>query len=270
MARTLAGAGPERTNRLILIGAIALAVVAAVLVFAGLSSFGGGGGSTAIGSTVSVVIATQDIAPGTKITSDMLETAVIPQKSAIQDVFTDKAPAEGLIARYPLQAHEQVTATKLGQGSGNVPGITDLIPTGLRAFSIPIDEKTSVGGLILPGDHVDVTAVFTKGNADGNSATLLQNVLVLAVGQNAAKATTRLDSNGNPLPADQQSVGAPSDTDPNAKAKSITVAVNPQDIAALALATDQGTIYLSLRPPGDASAVPSTAGQPADAGAPAP
>jgi Flp pilus assembly protein CpaB len=94
-------------------------------------------------------------------------------------------------------------------------------------------------------------------------------VLVLAVAQETGKATARLDAQGNPLPADDQTLGAPSDTDPNAKAKSVTVAIDPKDQATLALAIDQGTIYLSVRPPGDAANVPSEAGAGGNAAAPA-
>jgi pilus assembly protein CpaB len=164
----------------------------------------------------------------------------------------------GLTATYPLQKHDQLSATKLGQGADDGKGLTGVIPSGKRAVAIPISETTSVGGLIVAGDRVDITAVYDKQTSNGTSAasTLLQNVLVLSVGQNAAKAVARLDANGKPLPEDSQVVAPPSDTDPNAKAKTITVAVDPQDVAVLALAQDQGKIYLSLRPPGDDAAVP--------------
>jgi pilus assembly protein CpaB len=257
MARTLAGAGPERTNRLILIGAIALAVVAAVLVFASLRNFGGGSGSNSIGGTVSVVVAAQDIKAGTKITSDMVTTAVIPSKVMVEGAVTDKQAAVGLTNLYPIYKNDQVSAPKLGQGDSKC-GFTCAIPNGLVAVSVPISETTSVGGLIQPGDHIDVTAVYNKANGD-NATSLLQNVLVLAVGQNAAKATAQLDANGNPLPADSAAVVAPDNQDPNNKARTLTVAVNPLDVGTLALATTQGTVYLSLRAPGDTTTVPAPA-----------
>ncbi len=255
MARTLAGAGPERTNRLILIGAIALAVVAAVLVFASLSSFGGSDNTNSIGGTVSVVVAAQDIKAGTTITGDMLTTAVIPSKVLVNGAVTDKQAAVGLVNLYPIYKNDQVSAPKLGQGDKNC-GFRCAIPNGMVAVSVPISETTSVGGLIQPGDYIDITAVYNKSNGD-NATGLLQNVLVLAVGQNAAKPTAQLDSNGNPLPADSAAVVGSDNTDPNNKAKTLTVAVNPQDVGTLALATTQGTVYLSLRPPGDTTIVPA-------------
>lgn len=256
MARTLAGAGPERTNRLILIGAIALAVVAAVLVFASLSSFGGGSDNNSIGGTVSVVVAAQDIKAGTTISADMLTTAVIPSKVLVDGAVTDKQAAVGLVNLYPIYKNDQVSAPKLGKTESSNCGLPCAIPNGMVAVSVPISETTSVGGLIQPGDYIDITAVYGKSNGD-NATSLLQNVLVLAVGQNAAKPTAQLDSNGNPLPADNAAVVGPDNQDPNNKAKTLTVAVNPQDVGTLALATTQGTVYLSLRPPGDKTIVPA-------------
>ncbi|HYM14612.1 MAG TPA: Flp pilus assembly protein CpaB, partial [Dehalococcoidia bacterium] len=204
---------------------------------------------------VSVVVAGQDIKAGTKLTADLLTTALIPSKSVVDGAVTDKKAAVGLTTLYPMQKNDQISAVKLGQTASGPCGFRCTIPTGMVAVSVPISETTSVGGLIQPGDYVDITAVYTR-SAGNNATSLLQNVLVLAVGQNAAKPTARLDAKGNPLPADSQAVVAPSSQDPNAKAKTLTVAVNPRDVPAIALATDQGKVYLSLRPPGDTSTAP--------------
>jgi pilus assembly protein CpaB len=269
MARTLAGAGPERTNRLILIGAIALAVVAAVLVFASLSSLGGGGGNGIAGGSKVVVVAAQDIKAGTKITSDMVTTAVLPDKTLVDGAVVDKQAVVGLTTLYPIYKNDQISSPKLGQTESSACGFRCTIPPGMVAVSVPISETTSVGGLIQPGDYIDITALYTKGNGDSASS-LLQNVLVLAVGQNAAKPTARLDSSGQPLPAQDSAVVGPDNQDPNNKAKTLTVAVNPQDVATIALATDQGKVYLSLRPPGDTTIVPAAPADTAAQDAPAP
>lgn len=255
MARTLTQAGPERTNRLILMGAIGLAVLAAILAFAGLNTFGGGGGGSSLGPDVRVVVAAQDIAAGTKISGDMLTVSTVPRGLLIDGAIADPKLAEGLTALYPVQKNDQLSATKLGQTEKQL-GFTGTIPDGMRAISLPVSETTSVGGLVVAGDRVDITVVLGgSGSGAKQATTLLQNVLVLSVAQNAAKPVARVDANGTPIPEGGQST-SPDNTDPNAKAKSITVAVDPKDVPLLALAQDGGTIYLSLRPPGDAAAVP--------------
>ena len=258
MARSLTHAGPERSNRLILFGAIGLAVVAAIGAFGILSNFGGGSSnSSGFGATANVVVAATDIKAGTKITPDMLDIATLPTRAVVAGAITDKSAVVGLTTLYPLQKNDQISAATLGQSEQDL-GFTNVIPPGMRAISIPVTESTMVGGLIVAGDHVDVTAVYNRTSANGvaQASTLLQDVLVLSVGQTTAKPVARLDANGTPLAADSQIVQPPDNTSAKPTAKTVTLAVNPQDVATIALAQDQGKIYLSLRPPGDNATVP--------------
>ncbi len=74
MARTLTQPGPERANRLIFLGAIGLAIIAAILVFFALSNFGDGGGSASVaGGSVDVVVASRNINAGDTISNSDLE-----------------------------------------------------------------------------------------------------------------------------------------------------------------------------------------------------
>ena len=257
MARTLTQSGPERANRLIFIGAIALAALAAVLVFVALSNFGGDGGSetAGLGGTVDVVVASRDLKAGTTISAEMLEIASLPSRSAISGALTEQKAAVGLTVRIPIQKNEQISTAKLGQGDEDKV-FAGVIPAGMRAIAIPVSETTSVGGLIVAGDRVDITAVIDQSSGDKNSraSTLLQNVLVLSVAQTSQKATARLDADGNPITEGPIS-DRPDNTSAKPTAKSITVAVNPQDVPLIALAEEQGKIYLSLRPVDDNAAV---------------
>ena len=95
---------------------------------------------------------------------------------------------KGSIARASLSQGEPVRRDRLIKGSGFMSAI---LPAGMRAVAINIDSQgsTSAGGFILPNDRVDVVrtkAEETKSGASGSyvSETLLQNVLVLAIGQN--------------------------------------------------------------------------------------
>lgn len=252
MARTLTQPGPERANRLIFTGAVALAAVAAILIFVALSNFGGGGKSkTTAGGSVSVVVASRDIKAGTKISDDMLKVASVSKDSELPGAFADKAALVGLTTRYPVQSQEQLTSAKVGQTADDKV-FAAVIPAGKRAVAIPVSETTSVGGLIVAGDHIDITAVINgKGGSQNDSAsTLLQDVLVLSVAQTAQTVTTRVDPNGTPI-AEGAIANRPDNTSAKPTARSITVAVDPKDVALIALAQEQGKIYLSLRPPGD-------------------
>src|SRR5207302_9112182 len=65
-----------------------------------------------------------------------------------------------------------------------VKTLADMIPAGLRAMSLTLTELDGAGGLIVPGQRVDVVAVFKKDTlGKDESMIILQDVLVLAVAQ---------------------------------------------------------------------------------------
>ena len=256
------GGNPDRTNRRIFIGAVVLAAAAAVLVFFALANFGGGSNSSTpagLGATVNVAVASQDINAGDKITGDMVALATLPKNGVVDGAITDKAGIAGLTARYPMAKGEQFSALKLGQTAKD-KGFDAVIPTGKRAVAVEITENTSVGGLVVAGNHVDVIAVLANqssgpdGQLPPRAVTLLQDVEVLSVAQTAQKAVTRLDKDGNPIQtdtADGAIATAPDSTAAKPTAKTVTLAVNPDDAPLLALAQEEGKVWLSLRGFGD-------------------
>lgn len=64
--------------------------------------------------------------------------------------------------------------------------LSQVVPDGMRAISIPVSDDTAVSGLVLPGDHVDVTAFIRtprEGDDIYNGRVIVRNVLVLAADQ---------------------------------------------------------------------------------------
>ncbi len=131
-----------------------------------------------------------------------------------------------------------------------------MIPAGKRAISIPVKEQTSVGGLVLPGDIVDVIAIFTESSTGLDKArTLLQNVEVLAVAQEAQQPIPPAVDAGQGV-AGQTDLGqTPSDVKQQPNAGTITVAVTPDQAQLLALTAEKAKLWLTLRARGDAANV---------------
>ncbi|MHB8377797.1 MAG: Flp pilus assembly protein CpaB [Dehalococcoidia bacterium] len=264
MARTLTHMSPERTNRLILIGAVTLAALAALLIFVALSRSGSSTPSPAApAGDITVVTAASDIAAGQKITEAMLTTTSVARAHAIAGALTSPAAAVGLTAIYPLAKGEQIAASKLVGGASSKVSPSYIIPAGKRAFAISVEQKTTPTQLIVAGDHVDVIAVGKKKAAPGTTGdltaaiTLLQNVEVLAVDNVALKPVSRLDANGKPITsgtADGTIATNPDTTNTQPNAKTVTLAVTPDQAQMLAIGQDGYRLYLSLRPPGDISA----------------
>lgn len=117
-------------------------------------------------------------------------------------------------------------------------GIAAHVPVGQRAFSLRVAEDEIVGGFLQSGDHVDIFAtipgsVFSAMDAQvlgdrSQALLLLQNVQVLAVGEN---------------PATRGSI--------QAGARTVSLALAPKDLARLSLALRYGKVSLAIRKPGD-------------------
>lgn len=118
------------------------------------------------------------------------------------------------------------------------------VPLGKRAVSIETNSEIAVAGLIRPGNVVDIQVVYpgtdalTSARAQGRSRseTVLQNIQVLAVGE---------------LVLGEAEAGADATAPPPAAARTITLALTPDEVGMLALAKNTGLILLSLRNPLD-------------------
>ena len=123
---------------------------------------------------------------------------------------------------------QPIVETMLTQeGSGS--GLQALVPKGMRAVTIEVNEFTGVAGLIVPNCHVDILATINDGKNNRQvSKAIVQNVVVKAVGQ-------RTTVNGNEPP------------NPNEMFKSVTLLLTPKDAEAVELACSTGRPRLVLR-----------------------
>jgi len=246
------------SGRGLLLLALLFAVVAAILAFVALSRTSDNKDEASAADTKTVVVAARDIPARTELKSDMLKTADVPVDSALNDTYSDASALVGQTTRYPLVENEQVTALKIGVTEDNKDqGLSSVLPAGMRAFSITVSEESGVGGLILPGDLVDVIAILQADLVGVDKAvTLLQNIEVLAVAQKAQEpippaAETTPDGQAATPVASGTLGERPSDVKPNPGARTVTLAVTQDQAQLLALVQAQGDLALSLRSFGD-------------------
>ena len=171
---------------------------------------------------VDFLVAANDIPVGAKIEDGDLKVVKLPPEDLAEDVFHAKDRAVGRGVVLPIEKGDFVLPYKLAaEGSGSVP--SSLIPTGMRAVSVNVNEVTGVAGFVAPGTRVDVLATVKSGGSnEPRNVTILQNVKVLATDQHLDHGT------GNP-------------------AHVVTLLVLPEDAEKLALATQEGHIQLILR-----------------------
>lgn len=192
--------------------------------------------------TVPVVVAAKPISYGVKLGAEHLALAQYPPDSAPAGAFSSieqlLAQDEGgpPVVLMPIAAKEAVLPAKLS-GAGARSSVAAVIADGMRAYAIRVSDVSSVGGLALPGDRVDVL-LMRELSADSNERHLvtevvLQNVRLLGVDLNADQTSTETTS-----------------------PKTATLEVTMEDAQKLATAADLGSLSLALRRAGAAEIEP--------------
>jgi pilus assembly protein CpaB len=271
MSSIVAGVNAERTNRWLLIGAAVLAVLAGVLVFALLANFGDDDGSSGSGASTAgdtdVLVANQTINAGTEVTADMFEVASFDAKYIVPDAVNDAEALIGQTARVKILEGQQVSAQAFVGGVDDTfdDQLTFKVPEGMRAYAMSISEDTAVGGLLVPGDRVDIVVRYsTKTNADARDKQIhfelfAENVEVLARAQTDVEQSAVIDTTANdaaPVEDDPGAAGVarrPEEIDPDPGAGTVTLALTPDQVLRLGQyeVLLDGEISIALRKYGD-------------------
>ena len=184
--------------------------------------------------TTAVVVASADLAIGSEIKSEDLQVLSFPAGQTPEGAFAkaDDIVGRGLIV--PVVKNEPILEAKLAPKEAGA-GLPPVIPEGMRAVSVRVNEVVGVAGYVLPGTRVDVVATASPTNQPGDttSKVVLANVQVLTAG-------TRME-------ADQKD-GKPM------QVTVVTMLVTPEQAERLALASTEGKIQLALRNPLDQGA----------------
>lgn len=218
----------ERLNRRLALGALALAVAAALAIHAYLA---GAAHRALLPSTVPVVVAATDIPAHTAITPAMVTVAQYAPGDRPAQALATTAAAVGGITTVPLYRGQALASPDVSRLSAPV-SLSYAVAPGMRAYTLPVTVTSGVGDLIHPGDHVDILAIFSNG-ATTTVDTLLQDVKVLAVAERTVGQTT-------PIPTTYADV---------------TLEVWPAGASLLAWSGSRGTLQFTLRSVTDAATV---------------
>src|SRR5207302_8665519 len=110
---------------------------------------------------------------------------------------------QGKVLMVPVASGQQIlTPFVVSPDQPDGKKLADLVPAGKRAMSVTFTELNTAGGLVTPGDYVDVIGVFNRNTlGKDQSMLLLQDVLVLAVAQSTS--VDQLPRQGVPASASQ-------------------------------------------------------------------
>jgi pilus assembly protein CpaB len=171
---------------------------------------------------VPVLVAADDIEVGAKLKASDVSVINVPAPARPAGAFSTATKVLGRGAVLPISKGDFILNNKLAAIDAGA-GLPSLIPPGMRAVSVRVNDVVSVAGFVQPGTRVDVLDTST-----GQTITVLQNVAVIAVGASLLER----------LAGDQA-------------APVITLLVSPDDAQKLALASQEGRIQLALRNPLD-------------------
>lgn len=200
--------------------------------------------------TKKVAVAVVTIPARTLVTADMITFKSIPADYVHGSAATDANQVVGYTARTEIEAGEQILQTKLvaRETSGNT--LSYSVPLGMRAIAISVSDQTSVGGLLTPGDRVDVmgTVDVEEQSKDPNvnpvkhtmTHLIMQNIEVLAVGRNY--------TDPGALQGDKKDQNQGGGT-------TVTLAVPADKTQFLVAIADKGKLTLALRSPADKSEI---------------
>ncbi|HEY7737409.1 MAG TPA: Flp pilus assembly protein CpaB [Candidatus Limnocylindria bacterium] len=143
----------KRSNRLVILVGVLLAVLAFVGVLFVLNQ--GGGPSEPDVVQAQVLVATEDIEIGDPVTPEMVEVAEVDPNAVVGTPFTDPSQLTGREATQAVASGGQVSQEVTGQVLGDVCLSCSLLP-GEKAIAFQVDRVTGLDFLVLPGDHIDV------------------------------------------------------------------------------------------------------------------
>jgi pilus assembly protein CpaB len=182
--------------------------------------------------TTKVAVATAPLNYGTEITPDKVRFVDFPNASIPPGAFTTAQQllpdGKKRVALMPISVNEPILKEKIS-AEGEGASISALLPDGMRAATVRINDVSGVAGFIQPNDHVDV--LITRAPPEGGSEVtdvLLQIIRVIAMGAQAK------DSDGKPIPA-----------------RTATLEIVPIDAQKLALGEAAGSLSLVLRKAGE-------------------
>src|SRR5688572_2438778 len=200
-----------------------------------------GAGSTRM---TPVVVAATSLDLGAALRAEDLRTINWPSEAVPTGTFSNPQELVGRGLISPVSQNEPLLPGKLAPvGAG--AGLPPMIPDGMRAVSVRVNDVIGVAGYVLPGTKVDVLVTLNPTNQteDRTSKVILNNVTVLTAG-------TRIERD---VEKDNKPVSV----------SVVTLLVDPLQSEALTLASTEGKIQLALRNPLDKTVPPTPGIRPA-------
>lgn len=173
-----------------------------------------------------IVVAAKALPLGTRLEADDVRVLPWPKDRPEKGMMVSIGQVVNRALITPVVENEPILEDNLAPTQAGA-GLSAVIPKGMRAISVAVNNVVAVAGFVVPGTYVDVIATGSPRNGSGAtiSRTILENIRVLAAGQQIQQ-----DKDGKPITVPV-----------------ITLLVKPEQADKLTLASTEGRIQLALR-----------------------
>ncbi|MCO4772537.1 MAG: Flp pilus assembly protein CpaB [Deltaproteobacteria bacterium] len=189
--------------------------------------------------TVEVVVALEELPIGGEILERHIDVIEVPPELLPgEDTFDAIEAVVGRTPRERVLPGEIIRDARLASAADGV-GLNVLVTPGKRAMTIETDSQSGVGGFLQPGYRVDTIVTIRPDDnamkAKWVTETILQDVIVLAVGGDLSGPTTSSDAERRRRSASRRNRNY------------VTLEVDVEQAEKLALASARGDLHLALR-----------------------
>jgi pilus assembly protein CpaB len=191
--------------------------------------------------TVKVYVAASNIPFATRVEQKHFKLAEWPKDNVPKEAFTeadtvtDPNAIIGKVSQRDFFPGEILLKPQIKDHLGGST-LSALIPQGMRAISVRVNDVVGVAGFILPGNKADIITTTDGGH---RTFTLLKNVKILAIDQSAS-----------------------TDRDKPAVVRALTLEVTPKQAETLVHAMKNGSLQFTLRNPMDGDLYVESEAQP--------
>ncbi|MBP89671.1 MAG: Flp pilus assembly protein CpaB [Planctomycetaceae bacterium] len=181
--------------------------------------------------TEKILVAITDITIGETLDAQTVKLEEWPKDRVPEGAVLDFEEVEGKFSRTRMYAGEPILNAKVMDSNKGSKTVT--IPKGYRAVAVKVSAETAGGGLIQPGDRVDVLVLLRKSQEvrETGARTILQDVNVFSV-DGATERAVDADGQARSL-------------------NTVALLLKPRQVEAVMLASELGRLFLTVRRPDD-------------------
>lgn len=168
-----------------------------------------------------LMVAAKDLALGTVISAEDIQLSTWPKKLIPRTAFSKSEDLIGKVVQAQIFAGEPVTEQRVA-AQGSSKGLGVLIPPGMRAMTVEVDEELGASGFFRAGTKIDIIATGRPKGDEKFTKIVLQDIQILSMsGEEGSSRKTPKTI--------------------------VTMAIKPEDAEKLALALNEGKIHMIVR-----------------------